>query len=63
VCLSGLEFNPANKVAQGALNTNFPIIKTTDKITQLAGAMRQMVHSLKHRLNNQQDLLSDISHE
>jgi len=55
--------NVATKVAQGELDTNFPIIKNSDEITQLAGAMQQMVLSLKNMLNNQQRLLSDISHE
>ena len=55
--------NVANKVAQGELDTVFPVIKNSDEITQLARAMQLMVISLKNMLNNQQRLLSDISHE
>ena len=55
--------NVANKVAQGELDTRFPVIKNSEEITQLAKAMQLMVCSLKNMLNNQQRLLSDISHE
>ena len=55
--------NVANKVAQGELDTSFPVIKNSEEITQLAKAMQLMVGSLKNMLNNQQRLLSDISHE
>ena len=55
--------NVANKVAQGDLDTPFPVIKNSDEFTQLASSMRQMVLSVKSMLNNQQRLLSDISHE
>ena len=55
--------NVANKVAQGELDTTFPIIKNSEEITQLAKAMQLMIASLKNMLNNQQRLLSDISHE
>ncbi len=53
----------ANKVAQGELDTSFPVIKNSDEITQLASSMKLMVLSVKNMLNNQQRLLSDISHE
>lgn len=52
-----------NKVAQGELDARFPIIKNSEEITQLASSIQQMVLSLKCMLNNQQRLLSDISHE
>jgi len=53
----------ANLVAQGELNTAFPIIKNNDEIEKLANSMQLMVTFLKNMLNNQQRLLSDISHE
>ena len=53
----------ANKVTQGELDTPFPVIKNSEEITQLASSMQLMVTSLKNMLNNQQRLLSDISHE
>lgn len=55
--------NVANKVAQGDLDTQFPVIKNSDEFTQLAHSMQLMVLSVKNMLNNQQRLLSDISHE
>lgn len=55
--------NTANKVAQGELDTTFPVIENSEEITQLARAIQLMVISLKNMLNNQQRLLSDISHE
>ncbi|WP_022940938.1 ATP-binding protein [Psychromonas hadalis] len=51
------------KVARGDLTTPFPEIKHSDEITRLARSMQLMVNSLKNMLNNQQRLLSDISHE
>lgn len=53
----------ANQVAQGKLNTPFPIINNSDEIQGLADSMQLMVIFLKNMLNNQQRLLSDISHE
>lgn len=53
----------AMQVADGELNTNFPIINNSEEITQLANAMQLMLLSVKNMLNNQQRLLSDISHE
>lgn len=53
----------ANQVAQGDLGTKFPVIKNSDEFTQLANSMQLMVLSVKNMLNNQQRLLSDISHE
>lgn len=53
----------ANQVAQGELNTPFPIINNSDEIQGLADSMQLMVIFLKNMLNNQQRLLSDISHE
>ena len=53
----------STKVAQGELDTPFPVIKHTDEITLLAKSMQMMVTSLKNMLNNQQRLLGDISHE
>ena len=55
--------NVANRVAQGELETPFPIIKNSEEITQLANSMQLMIASLKNMLTNQQRLLSDISHE
>lgn len=51
------------KVAQGDLASPFPKIEHSDEITSLARSMQLMVNSLKNTLNNQQRLLSDISHE
>ncbi|HEY5715417.1 MAG TPA: ATP-binding protein, partial [Psychromonas sp.] len=53
----------AHLVAQGELNTQFPTIKNSDEIEKLANSMQLMVTFLKNMLNNQQRLLSDISHE
>jgi len=53
----------AHLVAQGELNTKFPIIKNSDEIEHLAYSLQSMVIFLKNMLNNQQRLLSDISHE
>lgn len=53
----------ANQVAQGDLDTKFPVIKNSDEFTQLANSMQLMVLSVKNMLTNQQRLLSDISHE
>jgi len=53
----------STKVAQGDLDTPFPQIKHSDEVTLLAKSMSLMVGSLKNMLNNQQRLLSDISHE
>ncbi len=55
--------NAATKVAQGDLEAEFPAIRNSDEITQLGESIKQMVVSLKNMLNNQQRLLSDISHE
>jgi len=55
--------NVANKVAQGQLDTPFPVIKNTNEIDQLAKSMQLMVNSLKNMLSAQQRLLGDISHE
>ena len=52
----------AHLVAQGELNTQFPVIKNSDEIEKLAHSMQLMVVFLKNMLNNQQRLLSDISH-
>jgi two-component system, OmpR family, sensor histidine kinase CpxA len=51
------------KVAQGDLDTPFPIIKNSDEFNLLAKSIQLMVISLKNMLNNQQRLFSDISHE
>lgn len=53
----------STKVAQGDLDIPFPVIKNSDEITLLAKSMQLMVASLKNMLNNQERLLSDISHE
>jgi len=53
----------STKVAQGELDISFPEIKNSDEYTMLAKSMQLMVRSLKNMLNNQQRLLSDISHE
>ncbi|PKF63027.1 hypothetical protein CW745_06270 [Psychromonas sp. psych-6C06] len=53
----------STKVAQGDLETPFPIIKNSDEIAMLGKSIQLMVRSLKNMLNNQQRLLSDISHE
>ena len=53
----------SSKVAQGDLDTPFPKIKHSDEVTLLAKSIQLMVVSLKNMLNNQQRLLSDISHE
>lgn len=53
----------STKVAQGELDIAFPEIKNSDEYTMLAKSMQLMVRSLKNMLNNQQRLLSDISHE
>ncbi|WP_354622841.1 ATP-binding protein [Psychromonas sp. MME2] len=55
--------NVANKVALGDIKTDFPIIKNSDEINQLAKSMQKMLLSVQDMLNNQQRLLSDISHE
>lgn len=55
--------NVANKVAQGELKTAFPVIKNSHEINQLAVSMQQMLLTVQSMLNNQQRLLSDISHE
>jgi two-component system sensor histidine kinase CpxA len=53
----------STKVAQGDLDAPFPSIKNSDEFTLLAKSIQLMVISLKNMLNNQQRLLSDISHE
>ena len=53
----------STKVARGELDIPFPEIKNSDEFTMLAKSMQLMVQSLKNMLNNQQRLLSDISHE
>lgn len=53
----------STKVARGELDIPFPEIKNSDEFTMLAKSMQLMVDSLKNMLNNQQRLLSDISHE
>ena len=53
----------STKVAQGDLEIPFPKIKHSDEVTLLAKSIQLMVSSLKNMLNNQQRLLSDISHE
>ncbi|GLS89579.1 sensor histidine kinase [Psychromonas marina] len=53
----------STKVARGELDIPFPEIKNSDEFTMLAKSMQLMVRSLKNMLNNQQRLLSDISHE
>jgi len=53
----------SKQVAQGDLNVTFPEIKNSDELTMLTQSLQIMVASLKNMLNNQQRLLSDISHE
>lgn len=53
----------SSQVARGDLDVPFPTIKNSDELTMLAKSMQLMVGSLKTMLNNQQRLLSDISHE
>ena len=55
--------NFANKVALGDIKTDFPVIKNSHEINQLAKSMQKMLLSVQSMLNNQQRLLSDISHE
>ena len=53
----------STKVARGELDIPFPDITNSDDFTMLSKSMQLMVNSLKNMLNNQQRLLSDISHE
>lgn len=55
--------NASTKIARGDFDAPFPEIKSTDEITRLGRSMQLMVTSVKNMFNNQQRLLSDISHE
>lgn len=53
----------STQVARGDLNVTFPDIKNSDELTMLTKSIQIMMESLRNMLNNQQRLLSDISHE
>ncbi|WP_163134027.1 ATP-binding protein [Agarivorans sp. Alg241-V36] len=53
----------ANKVSLGYLDTQLPEIHRGDEVGQLSDSLQRMVDTLNQAINNQQRLLSDISHE